>query len=791
MNIRDGSNMYILQDVNQGPAAGGPYPHTGPQSISEVDLNEFFRRLWRRKLAIFGTIITVMAIVMVVLTHLTPLYSAVTLVEIGQKETNVFDFEAVVSGLSVDASSVETQIRVIRSRKLANKTVEKLQLYQDPEFNPALRAPSAPARWLDTLLRNTANTDKAPSEERSAENLSEESEWYNFVSPLVDKLAVLLSDTEEPGIEKAIILEREQNRVINKFLEGLKVESEGISRVIAIWFESANPRTAASITNTLADYYIVAQLDAKLEATQLANEWLNNRIKELREEVEVTERATEVYRERSGLIRGSRNVSLAVEQISELSTQHVLAKAMLAEAEARFRHAERLLKSPRGIETASEVLASPLIQKLREEESRVERQVAELSVQYGERHPTMINARAEHRDLTAKIKTEVNKIIEGLRNEVAVARARAASLIVALDELKHQVGNLNTQEVQLRSLEREAAASRSLLETLLARAKETASQVAFQQPDATILSYAAIPQRPSFPPKVIIMAVTLGFAIILGLLLASVIESLDSGFRSMEQVERLMGMTPLGLVPTLKGLAGFNRKPESSILEKPASAFGEAIRSLHTNLLLSDSDKRPKVILIASALPKEGKTTVVVSLARMLSSIGQKVLVIDCDMRRSSVHKAFGLDARPGLVECLNGEVALNDVIREDQYSGTHLLSSGAPADHPPNLLSSDSFRTMLNTLSQGYDLIILDSAPVLAVSDSLVLSRVVDKVVYLVRWVETRRETAINGIKQIVDAGGDMAGVLLTMVDAKEHAQYGFGDSGSYAGPIKKYYTR
>ena len=194
--------------------------------------------------------------------------------------------------------------------------------------------------------------------------------------------------------------------------------------------------------------------------------------------------------------------------------------------------------------------------------------------------------------------------------------------------------------------------------------------------------------------------------------------------------------------------------------------------------------------MICSSLPKEGKTTMVVSLARMLASVGQKVIVVDCDLRRPVVHEIFGLSSEPGLIECLSGDAALEEVIQTDQYSGADLVSAGTPVAHSSNHLGSQSMMKVLDALAQRYDFVIIDTAPVMAVSDSLVLSRLVDTTVFLVRWAETRRETAINGLRQIIESGGNVAGVLLTMVDVKEHALYGFGDSGSYTGTIKKYYS-
>ena len=542
--------------------------------------------------------------------------------------------------------------------------------------------------------------------------------------------------------------------------------------------------------NTLADLYIVASLEAKFEATRRATQWLNDRLTDLRREVSTAERAVEAYREKSGLIRGEREATLAEEQISALSTQYIQERAKRAEVEARLRQVERLLESPEGIESAREVLASPLVRQLRQQEAELERLTAELSEVYGKRHPKMINAGVQLRDLRGKIESEADKVVQGLRNEVAIARARAASMSAELNKLKREVGQLGTQEVKLRALEREATASRTLLENLLARSKETLFLEDFQQPNATVLSYAAVPGRPSYPKRGFILAVAFAGAVVLGVFLVFGIEQLDRGFRSADQIDRLMGITPLGLIPVLTGLGAIGKKPETYILDKPASAYGEAIRRLHTNLLLSSSDKPPKVILICASLPKEGKSTVAISLARMLASIGQKILIIDCDLRRPTIHKAFGVESNPGLVEYLAEKAALDDVIQEDQYSGAHILPAGAEATHPPSLLGSESMKKLLKTVAQHYDMVILDSAPVVAVSDALVLSRFVDKIVFLVRWRETRREVALDGLRQIIDAGGDVAGALLTKVDVKEHARYGFADSGSYVGQIRKYYT-
>jgi capsular exopolysaccharide synthesis family protein len=542
--------------------------------------------------------------------------------------------------------------------------------------------------------------------------------------------------------------------------------------------------------NTVADFYVVAQLEAKFEATKRATTWLGERVAQLRDEVEAKEQAIEDYRAAFGLLQGRADATLTDDKVSQLNTQYVIEQTNLAEAEARLRQVDRLLDSPNGIESAIEVLESPLIRNLRGEESRVERVNAELAEEYGERHPTLITARAELRDLRAKIKVEVDRIVQGLRNEVAIARVRSASLKTSLENVKQEVAGKNKKEVQLRALEREVNASRTLLEILLERNEETAAGRSFVSADASILSYAPVPTEPSSPKKKIIYPGILVAALLLGLGVALLAEKLDLGFRSADQIVRSLGVRSLGLVPSTSKISTLGQAPQDYILENPQSAFGEAVRTLYTNVLLSDVVHRPKVLLIASSLPREGKTTIAVSLARMLASLGQPVLIVDCDIRRPTTHKCLKMENGPGLSECLRDGVRPEDLIQVDEASGAHVLRAGSLHQYSPDQLDSDMMQRLLKNLGQKYDLVILDSAPILAVADTFFLARLADKTIFLVHWAKTRRETVGLALKQLVAAGADVSGVLLTMVDVKSHAQYGYADSGAYQGTLKKYYT-
>jgi capsular exopolysaccharide synthesis family protein len=462
----------------------------------------------------------------------------------------------------------------------------------------------------------------------------------------------------------------------------------------------------------------------------------------------------------------------------------------VAEAAARLKQVKVLLSSPEGLGSAVEVLESPLIQDLRRQESQTARRIAELSGEYGERHPTLLNARAELRDVREKIDLEVDRIVQRLRNEVAVARARAATLARSLEGAKKEIAVLNRSEVQLRAFEREAIASRTLLENLLERTKETISQESFQQADADIVSEATVPASPSSPKRRVIFLLVFVAAIMQGVFLAFVIDRLDLGFRSMEQVENLMGMTPLGLIPEVSTFTIVGKKLHDYILENPASAFAESIRSLYTNILLSDMAQHPKVILVTSAVPNEGKTVVALCLARLLSIAGRKVIVVDCDIRKPTVQKELGIQPGAGLSDFLAGEALLDEVIQEDEESGAHVLQAGTVVmQKSPEALDSRLMQILLKKLGLKYDVVILDSPPILAVSDSLFVARLADTTIFLVRWAQTRRAAASLGLKKVLAAQANVAGVLLTMVDVKSHSKYRYGDSGSYYGKLGRYY--
>jgi len=760
-------------------------------AVPGIDLAEILRILRRRKKVIAATVLVIMVLAFVIVSSLTPKYTASALVEINPRQANVVDFEAVLSGLPADLETIETELKIIQSRKIAQRVIQRLELNKDPEFNAALRAPGLISSWVSGIRSWLAGSpDSEPGQEAASQQPENEAEAPGLLRRSLAYLSGLVSPRAQTEIPDEQKIDRERNSVIDAFLANLSASPEGRSRVVRINFKSNDPKVAADAANAVADFYIVSQLETKFDAAKRATTWLNERVAELRKEVEEKERAIEQYRSESGLLQGGKNVPLTDEQVSELNAQHVLELARLAEAQARLRQVNNLQNSEGGLDSAVEVLQSGLVQDLRREESGMQRRIADLAEEYGERHPAMISARAELQDLQAKIRLEVNRVVQGLRNEVAVVSARAATLARSLEEAKAQVAKLNQSEVQLRMLEREASASRTLLENLLQRTKQTTSQESFQQADASVVSTAAVPFSPSFPRKKMILPLIFIGALGLGVLLALALEKLDLGFRSAEQVTRYTGFRSLGLLPMVPKLTTMGKAPHHYAVTNPGSAYSEAVRSLYTNVLLSDMVDRPKVLLLASSLPREGKTSLAISMARLSALGGHKTIVVDCDLRRPTVQREMKLEPGPGLSECLVEGVSVDEVIQKDPLSNAHVLRAGALLQRSPEQFDTRLMQMILRHLKRTYDLVILDSAPVLAVSDTLFLAPLADKTIFLARWAETKRAAAIMALERVVEARADVAGVVLSMVDVKSHAQYGFADSGSYHGSLKKYYA-
>ena len=715
------------------------------------------RMLWQRRWLIVCVCLLFTAAAWGALSQITPTYSATTKVMLEGRKTRILDLQEVLS--TPQMATVLSEVEVLNSYTLARRVADKLKLYEAPDFNLRLKPPQE-SRLLDALATLKANTLEAI-----------------FGPPEVKEIAAQEQER------------RMRDAVVNRVRAGLTAEAVRQSLVIRLTYRSPDPARAAQLVNAYADAYIEQQLENKFEAVRRASHWLHSRLADLRAVMVESERAVEAYRTESGLV-GSRGQLAAQQKLTELNTQLLAAKAKRGEQEARVTRVETLARAGRGVEARDEVLSSPLIIRLKEQEALISREVSELSSQYGSRHPQLQKAQSELGDVRRKIESEIQTQILSLRNELDVQRARERTLESEARQLEATVLEQNKAEVRLRELEREAQANRAIYETFLSRFKETGEQEQIQQPDARIISQAEPPRAPSSPRRnlILILAAAGGFLFGAGLVL--VLEHYDAGIRTRDQLEATLGLTALGLIPEV-GRRYSTRRVEDYMVDTPASGFAESFRMLWFTMKHLRERTTPQLVLITSSLPSEGKSLTALSLARTCATLGMKTLLVDGDVRRSSIAKKIGLKAQYSLIDLLDDKISLSDAVVRDPRTTLDVLP-GHSARHPDgNLMAlSNGAPALFDKMRQGYDLVIVDSPPVLPVADVQILAQSADQVLFCVRWDSTPRQTAQSALRMLRDVCDNVVGVVLTRVDLRRHAGYGYYDAGYYYSQYKNYYA-
>lgn len=709
----------------------------------EQSFLETLRKLWRHRLVIAICTLLVGGTAVAAAWLMPSYYVSEARVLVGVQSPRLPTVDSIVADVSPDAERVQNEGFILQSRTIARQVIDQLRLRQNPEFNPELAKPPFwsrfnPQEYLPTGLQA----------------------WLNRATPA-------------KGAESS--KGDADDRTIDALLAHVDVSTLGRSHVLSVKAESRDPATAAAIANTLADRYLDYQRRDKIDQMDRVDKFLLGRVTELREQVRKSDQAVEDYRRKHGLYKSSGSSGgVTAQQLTELNTQLLAAQTAKAEADSRLKEAQEMRKGGLNSESVPEVLRSPLIAVLKQQLSDAERKAAELQASYGPRHPSMINARSEIANVQARVGAEIAKIIEGLAREARTADARYEALARNFETLKSQMGSVNDRAIQLEALERDATVNRNLLEAMLLRAKQSTGAEDILQANAKLVSAAAPAQAPSYPPKALIAVLGVAGGLMVGVTIALLREGGDHTFRRADQIEAATGLPVMAMVPQVPG----RNPPAMQVLRQPTSAYSEALRRLHIGVELSESASSPKTVLISSATPSEGKSVMVASLGRLLASNGKRVLLIDCDWRSPRLHQIFRCSNRDGLASLLiDKESNLENTIHHDALSGVDVMPSGAWSPRSAHMLSSDRMRQLLEALERHYEFIILDTPPALVTADVLALSRLVEKVVFVVRWGHTRQEAVLEALKQILDAQGDVAGVVMSRVVSKQYRQYSYGD--------------
>lgn len=692
-------------------------------------------------------------------------YTATTEIVIDPTDTRAFGLDAETGMLGADAVTLETQIRVARSPDVAFTVMERLGLQQRMAARIA---------------------------EEEAEGISLNPAWRPFARVLdlvpSDLLVASGIASELIQLEAIDTTERARRAAFNYLDSGLAVRQSGRSRVLSINFTADNPAEAARVANAIADAYIEHQLARKVGGTTRASSFLETRLEELQAQLRLAEERIKDYRAENQLIQTSGS-TLSEQELSQLSTELIQVRAQRDDMLGRIAYIRGLRGRGDALETVGEILESPLVAVLLQEHIRLRRHEQELLASYGERHPQVISVRADLQSIVDQISAEADRYTASLNNEASLLAARENAIREQMARATDDNVRQSQATIGLRELEREADAIRNLYNSFLIRYTETREQRQVIEPDARVIARAEAPSRPS--SRGLEFFVALGFLVsgAAGVGLAWLRESLDRGLRTNSQVEQQLGLPCLGQVPHLKSIVGKRLKPHMYLLERPRSAYAESIRSVSTFLRMSNVDNPPRVIQITSSLPGEGKTTFSTSLATLLAKSGRNTLLIDLDLHHPSVARELGIEADRCLVDYMLGDASAEEIIFASDF-GLSVIPVRRSAPDPSVLIGSQRMRQLLDQMRRRFDYVIVDSPPLLLVTDPKMTSELVDATILLVRWQETQADKAANALRELDAVNAKVAGAVLSQVDVKRQEQYGYAGVGSYYSNYRKYYV-
>jgi exopolysaccharide transport family protein len=693
--------------------------------------------------------------------RMTPVYTTSTRVIVDSRDTQIV--EGFREGISTTTAAIDTEVQVIRSRTLLSKVVERLQLQTLPEFNPSLNIdPNAKPGLVDRAKTFVKGILPGGSDETNA-------------AP---------AETEA---EKA---EREFQTAVSILGGKVNVTRVGATYIIDILATSESPTLAAQIADTVAKEYEVDQLNAKFEANKRETGFLEEKLSALREEVRQAESAVTAYMIAYNLTDAEGN-SIVEQEITRVTTDLTNAEAELAAAQARLTNVRSTLARGGSTDSVAEVLGSAVIGELRRQQAEIARQRAELSSRYGPRHPEILRISSEAADINAQISAEMGRIVSSLEGEVDVAESRVRSLRANQSRNRSNLARDNRARVALGELEREAESKRLVYQRYLETNNEQGSSEKYAQADARILSTAAIPTSPSFPRTKLNIALGMILGLMLAAGLALLAELMDNYFSTPEDIERMFGQSSIGSIPLLTKLKSFGKKemsPADYLIANPLSAFAESVRNLRASIIFADLDKESKTVSITSSLPDEGKTSMTYCLGRMSAMSGARTIIIDGDFRRRQLTEVIGFEPERGFIEHLFGEVTLEEATYIDEQTGLHILPLTNARNTPRDVFGSKAFDALVESLKDSYDLIVIDTGPILLMAESRVVASKTDQVIVVAKWRSTSRWTVQETLKILNDFNANIAGIAMTFVDMSKRKKHGYG--GATYDSYSKYYT-
>jgi len=726
-------------DLARDSGTGGGF---SPRS-AEPTLRDYWRILQKRKWTVISTTLVLVTMVTIASFKMTPRYEAVSRIAVHRENVEMLGFKEVAPSTSEDydhSIQLATQVRILQSDTLALQVIRQLQLDKNPNF--AYTLPE----------KDTTTSGPVP--------------------------------TTASGLD-----ERQQAALLGRFRSELRVSPVPRSRMIEINYLNPDRHLAAQVVNTLVNAYIEHNFKTKFESTMQTSNWLSIQLLDLQRKVETSQEQLVRYQRENEILGIDEKQNITTARLNELNQQLILAETDRIQKEASYK-----LTLSANLELVPGVAESRIVQRLKEQEAEVKNQYAQATTQFGPSYPRVVELGNQLKQIESALQTEVRKIAGRIQNEYLTAAEREKMLRAALEKQKDEANLLNERAIQYNVLKRDVESSRELYEGLQQRLKEAGVAAGLRSGNVTVVDIARPPVRPAKPN--IPMNIAAGFLLSLGLgiALAFVQESLDTTVRTPGDIQVACGLPSLGFIPIGShsnssrkdgqrrrslALQATSSEPVELIAQaRPKSELAEAYRALRTSILLSSLGTPPKIILVTSPLPQEGKTTTSMNLAFVLAQTGSRVLLVDADMRRPSIHKTLHLKLGWGLCGLLaTGKIFEELAVPSPQFPNLLILPAGATPPYPAELLGSQLMSDYLAQWRQSFDHVVMDTPPALTVTDAVVLSGRADAVVMVIRAGQTTKQ-ALHRIQDLFcQVGVRITGVVVNAIDLHSSDSYYYGD--------------
>jgi succinoglycan biosynthesis transport protein ExoP len=643
---------------------------------------------------------------------------------------------------------LNTQFKIIKGRDLTRRVVRKLQLGNYPEFNGT----ATPARTPLTMLRDLK--DRVLGLIKS------------------DKALVEAPKPQEMPDEAGLI---------DAFLSKVGVVQVPDSRLVDITFQSMEPKLGAEAVNTLMKEYVEQNLAVKVQATEGTLEWLDAELKKQQAKVEESERALAQYRERQNAMSLDDKQNVVLTRYQKLNDDLLTARNAKARAQQQYEQVKNM--APSEADTVPAVANHPAVSSAKAKLLELRRTRTELQAKWGPGHPRMKENATAIEEAERLILTETTRAIQTVKNEFDTAAQAERTLLSAVEASKADVADLGRKSVDYNVMEREAKSNHAVYDTLLQQEKELRVSSNSRANNVRIVDLAEVPKSPMAPAgrRTWLMSIAVGLA--LAVTVAFGLDYMNDTIKTPEDVNQRLKQPFLGLVPSVRG----DKHPLLASSHVPHD-FGESFRALRTSLISKYAEPGTKILVVTSAQPLEGKTITAANLAMALAYGGARVLLIDADMRRPGLHRPLRLTNERGLSQVLNGQARVRDVIQRTVDPNLLAITAGKTPPNPSELLSSERMKTLLTNLAHGaFDWILIDTPPVLAVTDAVILAPAVSGVVYVIGAEMTRRRLAERALETILQANPKSVVVVLNKVDFSRNKYY---YSRYYGHQYKNYYA-